>query len=135
MGKKAFCAGHSCISNTQALACKAHFTKHGKGEKRIPNPDTCRAAGFQCDREYCNAYSDLKKAFCSGSTCTTDAQATACHNHWVKHGKGEHRSPDPEACRLPKEFGNVPAPSPAQKQEQMKKIQKEEAPVPEKQPE
>ena len=58
-----------------------------------------------CYLAYCNAYPDLKNAFCSGEPCTTDTQVEACRNHWVRHGGQEGRGKgkmvwglDPVAC-------------------------------------
>eukprot|EP00808_Paulinella_micropora_P003087 g64155.t1 len=50
---------------------------------------------------YCNAYQDLKNAFCGGATCTTAAQSEACRNHWQNNGRNEYRTPNPENCVNP----------------------------------
>ena len=56
----------------------------------------CRPIG--CYVDYCNAHSDLKKAFCGGSTCSYK-EARACEKHWQDHGRYEEfRAFNPESC-------------------------------------
>ena len=52
----------------------------------------------KCALEYCNAYPDLKKAFCDDKECTTKSQAQSCINHWYEYGIREGRKPDPVEC-------------------------------------
>ena len=40
--------------------------------------------------DYCNAWPDLKNAFCSGNECTA-AQYEACRDHCYRHGISEPR--------------------------------------------
>merc|ERR1719253_886916 len=39
----------------------------------------------ECYLTYCNAYSDLKNAFCSGGTCSSSAHVSSCKNHWASN--------------------------------------------------
>jgi len=57
-----------------------------------------RANKKKCYFAYCNKYKDLKKAFCSGRTCTSNSHYNKCKNHWFKYGKKEKRRPDPQSC-------------------------------------
>ena len=53
----------------------------------VPSLDT----GKSCNLAYCNAYQDLKNAFCDGGICTTDSQSGSCSKHWNEFGKREGR--------------------------------------------
>ena len=56
-------------------------------------------AGFgssdACALKYCNAWVDLKNAFCDGTECYSAAQAGACLHHYNTVGEAEGRTPDP----------------------------------------
>eukprot|EP00808_Paulinella_micropora_P030486 g10498.t1 len=51
-----------------------------------------------CYLAYCNAYLDLRNAFCNGATCSTAAHIDSCRSHWNNCGKTEGRIPNPEHC-------------------------------------
>ena len=53
-----------------------------------------------CYLAYCNAYGDLRNAFCGGDTCDSDSEYTSCKSHWSTNGKSEpYRSQsNPEVC-------------------------------------
>ena len=50
-----------------------------------------------CALEYCNAETDLKKAFCGGNNCTLD-KADTCRKHWFNYGQNENRKKNPIEC-------------------------------------
>merc|ERR1719258_926513 len=43
--QNAFCGGGECSDEGQKLKCKNHWEVHGKGEGRVPNPETCTTIG------------------------------------------------------------------------------------------
>ena len=44
--KNAFCGGNTCSTQSQSVACYGHWTEHGRGEGRIPDPDLCLNFGL-----------------------------------------------------------------------------------------
>jgi len=95
------------VSTTQAIyACLIHKTCTKKQReydygiyKLVHASDTTQGA---CAIAYCNHYPDLKKAFCGGTKCYQFEEARKCHQHWTLHGRGEGRTPDPDACVRPR---------------------------------
>ena len=51
-----------------------------------------------CYLTYCNAFGDLVNAYCGRRKCTTVRQAAYCKQHWIRNGKSEHRSSNPDSC-------------------------------------
>jgi len=81
--QNAICGGNWCTTSAQAMRCRRHAKTQG-----VPNEgrNQCSAT---CDGDYlayCNAYPDLRNAFCGGSWCTTSAQAIRCERHAEGHG-------------------------------------------------
>jgi hypothetical protein len=64
-------------------------------ETPAPEPATCELDCYLC---YCNAYQDLRVAFCSGGECVDDGHLAKCKTHWYTHGRGEGRTPNPQQC-------------------------------------